>query len=96
MKDLKINNYKCLNDITISELKRVNLFTGKNNTGKSTILEALSLFAVRGNISWVRQLLESRVELNNYRDETVSVESNISIVSSFFNSRKLALVITTA
>ncbi len=89
MKDLKINNYKCLNDITISELKRVNLFTGKNNTGKSTILEALSLFAVRGNISWVRQLLESRGELNNYRDETVSVESNISIVSSFFNSRKV-------
>lgn len=89
MKNFSINNYKCLGDISIPDLKRVNLFTGKNNTGKSTILEALSLFAVKGNINWIRQLLESRGEINNYRDENVSVENNINILSSFFKNRKV-------
>lgn len=89
MKDFKIYNYKCLGNVEISDLKRVNLFTGKNNTGKSTILEALSLFAVKGNFNWIRQLLEVRGEINNYRDETVSVENNINILSSFFSNRKV-------
>lgn len=89
MKDFKIHNYKCLGNVEISDLKRVNLFTGKNNTGKSTILEALSLFAVKGNFNWIRQLLEVRGEINNYRDETVSVENNINILSSFFSNRKV-------
>lgn len=89
MKDFKIYNYKCLGNVEISDLKRVNIFTGKNNTGKSTILEALSLFAVKGNFNWIRQLLEIRGEINNYRDETVSVENNINILSSFFSNRKV-------
>lgn len=87
MKEFRINNYKCLGNIEVSGLKRVNLFTGKNNTGKSTILEALSLFAVKGNFNWIKQLLEVRGEINNYRDETVSVEHNINILSSFFSNR---------
>ena len=57
MKELSIINYKSLKKLEIQSLDRVNLVTGKNNTGKSTVLEALSLFAERGNISWIRELL---------------------------------------
>lgn len=89
MKRLDINNYKCLGNISISGIKRVNLFTGKNNTGKSTILEALSLFAAKGNISWIRQLLDNRGEIYNYKDENANVETNLEILSSFFNNRKV-------
>ncbi len=87
MEGFRIYNYRCLENIEVSGLKRVNLFTGKNNTGKSTVLEALSLLAVKGNFSWIKQLLEARGEINSYRDETVSVEHNIDILSSFFSNR---------
>lgn len=89
MKKIEINNYKCLGNLSISDLQRVNLFTGKNNTGKSTILEAISLFAVKGNLTWIRRLLDSRGEINNYRDETASIENNLEIFSSFFNERRI-------
>ncbi|OQX78272.1 MAG: hypothetical protein B6D64_07090 [Bacteroidetes bacterium 4484_276] len=89
MKELKINNYKCLEKVIIPDLKRVNLFTGKNNTGKSTILEALSLFAVKGNILWIKQLLDSRGEINNYKDENANIDNNLKILSSFFSNRKI-------
>jgi len=38
----------------------VNLIVGKNNTGKSTLLEAISLLASGGNVSWIKNLLELR------------------------------------
>lgn len=88
MKDLNISNYKCLEKIQISGLKKVNLFTGKNNTGKSTILEALSLFASKGNFQWIHHLLSSRGEINNYRDENINEDINIKLLSAFFSHRK--------
>lgn len=89
MKNIQISNYKCLEKIEISSLKKVNLFTGKNNTGKSTILEAISLFASKGNIRWIQHLLDSRGEIFNYRDETVSEETNLKLLSAFFSHRKI-------
>ncbi len=41
---LSISNFKCFDSITIKDLKSINVFIGKNNTGKSSILEALGLF----------------------------------------------------
>ncbi|MDR1054035.1 MAG: ATP-binding protein, partial [Planctomycetaceae bacterium] len=41
---LEIKNFRCLKDFKIPSLKRINLFTGKNNTGKSTILEAIAIY----------------------------------------------------
>lgn len=38
---LQIKNFKCFEDIKIEHIKRFNLFTGKNNMGKSTLLEAI-------------------------------------------------------
>ena len=42
---LKIKNFRILEDVTIEKLGHVNLIVGKNNSGKSTVLEALLLFA---------------------------------------------------
>ncbi len=41
--DLHIRNFKSVKDLEI-KCKRINIFVGKPNTGKSNILEALSLF----------------------------------------------------
>ncbi len=85
--NLKIKNYKCLNSCEISDLKRINLFTGRNNTGKSTILEALSLLAVKGDYNWIIKLLESRGEISEYPREVARTQDNISILSSLFTNR---------
>lgn len=38
-----IKNFRCLKDLTIEQLARVNLIAGKNNMGKTALLEALWL-----------------------------------------------------
>ncbi len=43
--ELKIENFKSIKSLTLTP-KRINLFIGKPNTGKSNILEALSLFCL--------------------------------------------------
>jgi len=43
LKSLTIRNFKCLRKLSFPTLKRVNLVAGKNNTGKTTVLEALLL-----------------------------------------------------
>ena len=58
MKQISIQKYKSIKDIKINNLNRVNVFTGKNNTGKSSILEAISLFVMEGNIRWIEYLIK--------------------------------------
>ncbi len=45
LNSLYINNFKCLQDFTIEQLGNVNLIVGQNNIGKTTILEAIRLYA---------------------------------------------------
>lgn len=43
LKSLKIENFKRFRELDFPQLKRVNLIAGKNNTGKTGVLEALFL-----------------------------------------------------
>lgn len=45
LKSLRIKNYRSLKAFEVSKLGRVNLVVGKNNSGKSTVLEALRVYA---------------------------------------------------
>ena len=54
---LEIKNFRAFRHLSIEKLGRVNLVTGKNNVGKSSLLEALWLYAERGSPTLVRQLL---------------------------------------
>ncbi|MDR1897302.1 MAG: AAA family ATPase [Prevotellaceae bacterium] len=86
---LNIKNYRNLEYITIDSLRRVNLITGKNNTGKSTILEALAIYATKGDLSMIYQLLEERGE--GYKQKNTnnsSLEINIQVFASLFTNRK--------
>lgn len=42
-KSLEINNFRGIKESEISEFARINLFVGKNNCGKTTVLESLFL-----------------------------------------------------
>ncbi|MFI3154750.1 MAG: AAA family ATPase [Methylococcaceae bacterium] len=63
LNSLEIKNFRALEDFKVAKLGRVNLIVGKNNSGKSTVLEALRIYA--GNAQ--RELL---VDIAKSHDET--------------------------
>lgn len=62
IQELRIKNFRLFKDLEIKDLKRVNLFAGKNNSGKSALLEALRIMAAGREISVLRYILEQRGE----------------------------------
>lgn len=44
--ELRIRNFRLFEDLTIKGLRRINLFVGKTNSGKSAAVEAVALVAV--------------------------------------------------
>lgn len=40
-KEFKIKNFRCFENLEIKNLKRINLFAGKNNVGKTALLESI-------------------------------------------------------
>ncbi len=47
LKSLCIKNFRLLEDFQVPKLGRVNLIVGKNNSGKSSVLEAIRIYAGR-------------------------------------------------
>ncbi len=65
---LEIRNFRGLRELRIARLGRVNLIVGKNNVGKSSVLEALRIYSDPGSIEVLLDVFESRDEL---RDEPI-------------------------
>lgn len=59
---LIIRNFRIFKEIKIDGLKRVNLFVGKNNSGKSCLIEALQIYAVKGNPQNLIEIISARDE----------------------------------
>ena len=49
LKHLKIRNFRIFKALEIDRLGRINLIAGKNNAGKTSLLEAVFLLAGAGN-----------------------------------------------
>ncbi|MEO6812077.1 MAG: AAA family ATPase [Isosphaeraceae bacterium] len=60
---LEVHNFRGLRDLRIKNLGRANLIVGKNNVGKTTVLEALRLYSQPASADVLLELLESRDEL---------------------------------
>jgi AAA15 family ATPase/GTPase len=87
---LYIKNYRNLKELKINSLNRVNLITGKNNTGKSTILEAIAIYAAKGDLSLIYQLLEDRGEDYKSKESDKNlIDRNIRVFSSMFTNRNV-------
>ncbi len=85
---LNIKNYRNLRKLSISSLGKVNLIIGKNNTGKSTLLEAIAVYATKGDLSLIYQLLGDRGENFRQNDPNKNTtELNIRAISSLFTDR---------
>ena len=90
MKSIIIKNYKNFKHLALDNLSNVNLIVGKNNVGKSTLLEAISIIAANGNINWMKDILEMRGESVRFSSSTEnSVEKEIERFSSLYHQRDL-------
>ncbi|MEY4540114.1 MAG: hypothetical protein RLZZ306_1871 [Bacteroidota bacterium] len=59
---IEINNFKSIRHLELSEFRKINLFIGKPNVGKSNLLEALSLFNPSIFNSEVRELPSKKIK----------------------------------
>ena len=62
--DLEIRNFRGFDHLVIPRLARINLIVGKNNVGKSALLEALRLYAQRGVPAVLWTVLAARDEID--------------------------------
>lgn len=83
MESLIIQKFKNIDVLQLDNLRRVNLFVGKNNVGKSTLLEAIALYLNQGSPAYLQKLLERRGELQPRQDE--SYEERKEHFLSFFH-----------
>lgn len=60
--DLAIKGFRGIEDLTIPRLGRVTLLAGKNGIGKTTVLEAVRIYASRGRPSAISGVLDDREE----------------------------------
>jgi len=86
---LEITRFRAFDHLKIERLGHVNLIVGKNNVGKSTLLEALQLYASPDPLPALRDMIYSRDELQNKPDDTADERDQISASAllSLFNGR---------
>lgn len=89
LNSLEIQNFRGFRHLQIERLGRVNLIVGKNNVGKSSLLEALRLYAQRGQPHLVKELLIARDEINqSHADGNTEIEEMLLSLKYIFYGRK--------
>ena len=74
LKTLALHGFRSFESYRLTDLATVNLIVGKNDCGKTTVLEAAYLFAAEGAPAAFYDISERRNELN-HRIESISVPS---------------------
>ena len=81
--DLTIKGFRGIDDLTIPRLGRVTLLAGKNGIGKTTVLEAVHMFAARGRFSALSELLSRRGEVHVGSDDNGDGTSELDALALF-------------
>jgi AAA15 family ATPase/GTPase len=94
LRDLTIKNYRCFEDFQIDGLEQVNLFVGNNNSGKTSLLEAIYLLVNPNKFLALIEILLFRGEIikniydpNNYRINSFNLTQIESIKHIFHKHR---------
>lgn len=62
LRSLKIENFRCFPSFELNQLGRVNLLVGTNNSGKTSILEAIQLLCSGASLETLRDIIINRGE----------------------------------
>ena len=88
--DLFIQGFRGLGKLEVSKLGRVTLLTGKNGVGKSTILDAVRIWAERGSPASIHSVLSRHDELVASIDEKGEPFTDVD-VSALFSGRHIGI-----
>jgi hypothetical protein len=105
---IEINNFKSIRHLELSEFRKINLFIGRPNVGKSNLLEALSLFSssllnlkdkhlyfsVKKINEYVRYEYETELFYDGNTEQGISVKVNNHYCSILLNPRGTFLGVT--
>lgn len=62
LRNLKLEKYRSFDEYTLNDLSRVSLLVGKNDCGKTSILEAIHFLVSRGNSEVLARCADRRGE----------------------------------
>lgn len=89
LKTLHLRGYRAFSDFRIADLGRVNLIVGKNNAGKTSILEAIRLLASGGDPTTLSQIATERGETLSIDPEMTEYRREFSAdISHFFHGHE--------
>ncbi|MGD1902643.1 MAG: ATP/GTP-binding protein [Geitlerinemataceae cyanobacterium] len=88
LKSLRVENFRALDELQIDRLARVNLIVGKNNVGKTTLLEAIHLYESKDVYDATTRILQRRDEYSIERNgDQFNLENLFSLGSDPWSSK---------
>ena len=84
---LLIKNFRSLEQLEVRKLGRVNLMVGKNNSGKSTVLEALRIYAGNAQRPLLEAIAQEHDERYRTRESETMDEGTLMPFQDFFRDR---------
>lgn len=64
IKSIEINGFRGIKKLKVSDLSKINLVVGDNNSGKTTFLEAIQLLFAESQLGTVKNVINQRTVLN--------------------------------
>ena len=92
---LAIQNFKLFKELNIPSLGQVNLIAGENNTGKTALLEAISIYGNNINNSRLISAFSDYGDSTNISHIVNILEDRGEYVASSSNSEVEALILNT-
>lgn len=77
LRDLTILNYRCFEDFQIDGLEQVNLFVGNNNSGKTSLLEAIYLLVNKNKEQALSETILNRIDFFDSNEKSYYAADNI-------------------
>lgn len=92
LRSLEIRRFRGIRELKINRLGRVNLLVGRNNVGKTTVLEALRLYANPGRLNTLIDILGRRDELldDRFISRNTDLIVPLPIASLFYDHKTFA------
>ena len=85
LNSLEVRNFRAFRDLKIEHLGRVNLLVGKNNVGKTSLLEAIQLYASRASTpTFIWEIMIKRGEI---KQPFVNVRDMLAALKYLFYGR---------
>lgn len=89
LESLEIKNFRSLVSFQVKKLGQVNLIVGKNNSGKSSVLEALRIYAGSANRKLLERIAQSHNEKYRFNEgEELSAFDTVLPFEDFFTGRE--------